>query len=747
MLNLYSDVDVDRNQNQGQTLKSKGRCLMGRLGVCTTVITLVLMASISIAAEVSIPDPNLEAAIREAIGKPTGPITEEDLQGITSLDASERGIEDLTGLEYCTNLQDLNLPFNQIADITPLSGLSNLQSLSLWENHQIADISPLSGLSNLQRLDIAVNQIADISPLSGLSNLWSLTLGGNQITDISPLSGLSNLRWLDLGDNQITDISPLSGLSNLQNLWLPVNQIADISPLAGLSNLQRLLLGGNQITDISPLSGLTLIGERDKEWWWETDLDLSNNNITDIQPLVDNPGMDNGDVVDLRGNPLSEESLNTLIPLLEARGVIVIEAGEIMVHIPDVSAFHGGTVWIPIQISDVTDREIIASDFAVSYHSEVVQAIGVSTSGTLTETWADSFNVVEGIGTSVDTLKVAMATASDVLSGSGTLIFLGFAVSEGAGIGDGSPLAFEDFIFNEGTPSAQTIDGSVTVALLYGDVTGNGEVRAYDAAWILQHTVGLRTLTGADSIAADVSGEGGIAPYDASLVLQVVVGLISEFPVESAPKLVAGGVRTVRLGAAEMLSEGSFRVPVLIDEWAQVYSGYVELTFDRAQVKAVRAEGSGLPEGYLFAGNISQNSIRFSFAGAQPGYGSGRITEVIFEGDVSDAEDIRLKAVRLNEGRMSVQLGGEPTSSLPETFALHPNFPNPFNPSTTIRYQLPEASNVQLTVYDVTGQLVRTLVEGNMEAGHYVATWNGRDVSGRAVASGVYLSRWTKLTS
>ena len=109
MLNLCSDVRVDdRNQSKEQTLNSKGRCLMGRLSVCAAVITLVLMASISIAAEVSIPDPNLEAAIREAIGKPTGPITEEDLAGLTELDAGFRGIiSNLTGIEHCTNLQTL----------------------------------------------------------------------------------------------------------------------------------------------------------------------------------------------------------------------------------------------------------------------------------------------------------------------------------------------------------------------------------------------------------------------------------------------------------------------------------------------------------------------------------------------------------------------------------------------------------------------------------------------------------------
>ncbi|MBM3240604.1 leucine-rich repeat domain-containing protein [Candidatus Poribacteria bacterium] len=97
------------------------------------------------------PDPNLKAAIREALNKPEGPITDEDLAGLTQLDASERGIIDLTGIEYCINLQYLHLGWNLISDISPLSNLTNLQWLMLWIN-QISNISPLSSLTNLQGL-------------------------------------------------------------------------------------------------------------------------------------------------------------------------------------------------------------------------------------------------------------------------------------------------------------------------------------------------------------------------------------------------------------------------------------------------------------------------------------------------------------------------------------------------------------------------------------------------------------------
>ncbi len=77
-------------------------------------------------------------------------------------------------------------------------------------------------------------------------------------------------------------------------------------------------------------------------------------------------------------------------------------------------------------------------------------------------------------------------------------------------------------------------------------------------------------------------------------------------------------------------------------------------------------------------------------------------------------------------------------ASLPTEFALEQNYPNPFNPSTVIRYQLPVTSHVRLSVYNVLGQEVATLVEGEQEAGYQTAQWNAVDA-----ASGVYIYRLT----
>lgn len=78
---------------------------------------------------------------------------------------------------------------------------------------------------------------------------------------------------------------------------------------------------------------------------------------------------------------------------------------------------------------------------------------------------------------------------------------------------------------------------------------------------------------------------------------------------------------------------------------------------------------------------------------------------------------------------------------LPTEFAIRQNAPNPFNPTTEIRYELPQAAQVQLNVYNILGQKVITLVDAFKEAGYNSVTWNGMDQGGSVVASGMYFYR------
>jgi hypothetical protein len=94
--------------------------------------------------------------------------------------------------------------------------------------------------------------------------------------------------------------------------------------------------------------------------------------------------------------------------------------------------------------------------------------------------------------------------------------------------------------------------------------------------------------------------------------------------------------------------------------------------------------------------------------------------------------------VELILGTTSVKDANAP---VPDKFALEQNFPNPFNPETSIKYHLPVRTNVTLRIYNALGQEVRTLINELQDAGVYNAPWDGKDKNGRQLSTGLYLFR------
>ena len=216
-----------------------------------------------------LPDQALREAVARAVDKDPDAVTSEDLLALRHLDAASAGVADLTGLRAAANLEELELGGNGLTDV-----------------------GELSALSRLTLLDLSDNVLVDTAPLSGLTGLRSLRLAGNRIANLRPLRGLTELRELSLGDNAVEDISPLGAMRSLRRLDLERNRVDDIAPLAQLVDLTRLRLASNRVADISP--------------------------------LLDNAGLGAGDVVGLRGNPLSAVSIKRRVDALRAQGVSVL---------------------------------------------------------------------------------------------------------------------------------------------------------------------------------------------------------------------------------------------------------------------------------------------------------------------------------------------------------------------------------------------------------------------------------------
>ena len=250
---------------------------------------------------VHIPDPNLRSAIAEMLGKDPGSlITAAEMATLTYLEADGMDIQNLEGLQFATNLEELRLRGNPLSDLSPLAGLTtlkeveisgeslsdlsplaglvNLEGVGFWKtsisdlsplagltklrwlefkNSPVSDLSPVAGLTNLKRLETYASKDLDLLPLKRLTSLVRLQVNSSGVSDVSPLAGLINLEWLRLASNRkISDISPLASLKKLEYLDLHTNKIVDVLPLAGLHNLKHLQLERNNISDISPLDGL-----------------------------------------------------------------------------------------------------------------------------------------------------------------------------------------------------------------------------------------------------------------------------------------------------------------------------------------------------------------------------------------------------------------------------------------------------------------------------------------------------------
>ena len=213
-------------------------------------------------AEAWMPDPVLRAAVRGELGiLPDIPLTKEKLSMLHYLDADRKGVHNITGLAFATNLRELHLSENPITNLRPLANLTQLESLDLWGLSPDApnlDLRPLAGLINLEVLSLGKNRIADIHLLAGLKNLRTLELAHNDISDIRPLTALTNLEVLSLKWNKIADIHRLADLKNLRTLDLSYNDISDIRPLANLTQLRTLWIQENLVIDFTRLSELNL---------------------------------------------------------------------------------------------------------------------------------------------------------------------------------------------------------------------------------------------------------------------------------------------------------------------------------------------------------------------------------------------------------------------------------------------------------------------------------------------------------
>lgn len=138
-------------------------------------------------------DTSLEAAVRQAVDRPTGTLPQAAVDTVTRLVARRRGIASLEGIGSLKYLQILDLADNQIQDLSPLAALTRLTFLELGGN-RVSDLTPLDAMLQLEYLGLLGNVVRDITPVLDLPYMASLDLSGNPLDAQSSGPGLSALR-------------------------------------------------------------------------------------------------------------------------------------------------------------------------------------------------------------------------------------------------------------------------------------------------------------------------------------------------------------------------------------------------------------------------------------------------------------------------------------------------------------------------------------------------------------------------
>ena len=176
----------------------------------------------------------------------------------------------------------------------------------------------------------------------------------------------------------------------------------------------------------------------------------------------------------------------------------------------------------------------------------------------------------------------------------------------------------------------------------------------------------------------------------------------------------------------------------------------MSISYDASKLKVTGVSPSEMMSPFMFQSHIEGDEVRIAFASADGIEGSGDIVYIEFEvlSGVSDAwgdDLIRVADVQLNEGLIPAVTEQTELSldqyAIPETHSLSQYYPNPFNPETVIHYDLPVRGRVDISVFNMMGQKVATLVDGEMDAGSHSVVWNAKDSNGESLATGVYLYR------
>jgi len=401
----------------------------------------------------------------------------------------------------------------------------------------------------------------------------------------------------------------------------------------------------------------------------------------------------------------------------------------------------GDTIVVPINV-ELNQIDLYAAEIHLSSFQNNIEFEDIIFEGFLTgdNNWSFVINEQEQV-------LIIGIYGSQVINQDGSLLALKFSV----------PNDLEETLFSIQVPHIELneLSGAIDIAngeisinhLHFGDVTQNNDVSMMDAAEILRYLVGDVDLNNYQQVAADVTLDQSISALDASVIAQYATGLIDTF--SSLGNLTGTGELSVS-NNLEYLPGEILEIPIILNSSDNFLSFEFEVSYDAEQLIYNDIEWSQLSTSFMLEQKFESGSIRLVGSSTTPVDVLGILAIIKMQVSQSvdeDYIDLVIEKMRVNELEpvfdVLVSVAQEVLSndivSVPSQYELYQNFPNPFNPTTEIRYALAELSDVVVSVYDLKGRLMKTLISQKQPAGLNKILWDGTDNVGKKVSAGMYL--------
>ena len=706
------------------------------------------------ARDVDIHNQYLRDAIANRLNKAGGErITTRDMQKLKVLqvDAGEN-VDNLTGLETAINLTRLVIHGTTASDLTPLQGLTRLKYLDLMLA-SVSDITPLANLTELEYLDLGHTKVSSLKPLKKLTKLKTVKFEATDVSDLTDLRKLKALTYVAFTDTDVSDITPLLNTGLGEGSEVHMKQCPKLTPVTFTEHILTLQLRGvwvffdGAVNDIRKISG---------------DNQTGSPSTVLAAPLV----------VEVRGERSKREGG------LPVKFRVVTKGSGVLVDPDRVTSAEQRRAQTGLKLRTMRGEYKVRVAAAWAEHSIDFTFTVVDGPAPLTVT----FTLPEGVQgsapfkvgiefsegvTGFDTSDITLTTTRTKGSGEVTLTSL-------TGTGRDYTATLEAPINAEGAVTLTIDKNSVT----YGENQGPDEAQtsagisfdrapptvAFEEPEGVQRSAPFKVdikfsepVTGLKKNDIELEMErrygkgkvtftslsGADATYIATLTAPVnVVGTVTLTIRQNAVTDSVGNQGPTESQTSAAIKIFNLRADVDkdgdvdIDDLVKVARNYRKsVTGDPTPNPDVTRDGTVDRKDILAVLDVLDVLAEEGDGNAAPSH-ARTYAERLQKWLTLAKQHAQLDVIALLEQLLEPLL-------IPKETALLINYPNPFNPETWIPYQLATGATVTLRIYDVKGQVVRTLAIGYQAAGIYkhksrAAYWDGRNAVGERVASGIY---------